>query len=215
MFFALVHNNEIKVGPRIWTYSFFLDYIQENNLDSTLLTRSQPSEPIVTDEWKILPVVDVSTISIDSTYEEPVGPFLTILDDRVESVFLKRDRSLELIKGDLKNIVAYNRYNFEVGKLEYTFSDGETVELFTEREERAIYLQTLSIMSDSDTIPFKFKGNKFRSAVTKSQLSEIVQLGFSHIRSAFEWENLKNVEIENGSTINELKAIELKHPSQI
>lgn len=215
MLFALVHNNEIKVGPRLWTYSFFLDYIKENELDSSLLSRSQPTSAIITDDWKVLPVIDVSTSVINSLYEEPVGPFLTIFEDRIESVLLKKDRPLDFIKGDLRNIVAYNRYKFEVGKLEYTFPDGDKVELFMEREERSIYLQTLSVMNENDTIPFKFKNNKFRLGVTKSELNDIVLLGASHIRSAFQWESLKNVEIENASTIEEVKAIELRHPSQI
>jgi hypothetical protein len=65
------------------------------------------------------------------------------------------------------------------------------------------------------TVPFKFKNGIFRTGVTKQQLQEIVNLGMMHIASTFEWESGKVTEIENATTKEELKAIELKHPLQV
>lgn len=213
--YALVKDGNIEVGPRTWNRSFFLDYLQEENLDISELPRSAPTDPVITSEWKILKVSDITYPELDSVYEQLVGPLWTIGETDITGSYSKTERNLDHIKGDLKNIVAANRYEVEVGKLEYTFSDGQTVELYTEREERMIYLNTLQALPDGLTVPFKFKNGIFRSAVTKSELQQIVFAGMNHIASVFEWEVAKVAEIENATSIEELKAIELKNPAQV
>jgi hypothetical protein len=213
--YALVHNNQIQVGPRTWNRGFFLDYLQEENLDFRLLPRSQQTEAVITDNWKLLPVTEIDCPNLDGIYEQLVGPFWTIHDDHVTGLYTKTDSDLNGVKGALKNTVASNRYAVETGKLEYTFSDGQKVELYTEREERMIYLNTLQALPDGMTVSFKFKNGIFRTGVTKQELQEIVNLGMLHISSVFEWEASKVSEIENASTKEELKAIELIHSSQI
>jgi hypothetical protein len=214
--YALIHNNQIQVGPRDWNYTFFLDYLEEETLISSTLPRKAPGAAIITAEWKILPITEVVwPDEFNPVFEDPVGPFWTIHDDHITGIYTKRDSDLDGIRGTLKNIVANNRYAVEVGNLEYTFADGEKVGLYTDRETRAIYLQTLTILPDGETASFKFVNGKFRSNVTKSELSEIVTLGMNHIRSVFEWELSKTVEIDLAGDIEALKSIELKHPSQL
>jgi hypothetical protein len=216
MQYALIHNNQIEVGPRNWNYYYFLEYLEDENLSAGELPRKAPAEPVFAVDWKILPVTNVTfPENFNSTYEELVGPFWTINENYITGLYERKDKSISIIQGDLKNTVAANRYNLEIGKLEYTFDDGETVELYTEREERMIYLNTLSILPEDETTPFKFKGGKFRSNVSKAELAEIVLLGMNHIRSAFEWEAEKVAEIESLTTIEELKEVELRHPTQI
>jgi hypothetical protein len=216
MQYALIHNNRIQVGPRNWNYYFFLEYLEDENLSMEELPRRAPAEAVITNNWKILPVTDVVfPENLNYTYEELVGPFWTIHDDYIAGTYNRKDREIPSIRGDLKNTVAANRYAVETGNLEYTFGDGETVGIYTEREERMIYLNTLSVLPDGETTPFKFKDGKFRSAVTKAELAEIVTLGMIHIRSAFEWEAAKVIEIEALNTVEDLKAVELRHPSQI
>jgi hypothetical protein len=215
MQYALVRNNQIQVGPRSWNRGFFLDYLEEENLDFKLIPRKEQTEPVITDEWKLLPVTEVEFPELDGIYEQFVGPFWTIHEDHITGLYTKTDSELNGVKGFLKNTVASNRYLVETGKLEYTFSDGQVVELYTEREERMIYLNTLQALPDGMTVPFKFKNGIFRTGVTKQQLQEIVNLGMMHIASTFEWESGKVTEIENATTKEELKAIELKHPLQV
>lgn len=216
MQYALIYNNRIEVGPRNWNYYFFLEYLEDKNINTANLPRKAPTEAILTDTWKILPVTYITfPENLDQIYEELVGPFWTIQEDHVTGVYSRKDKEIPHIHGTLKNIVAANRYAVETGKLEYTFSDGEIVEIFTEREERMIYLNTLSVLPDDETTPFKFRSGKFRVAVTKAELAEIVSLGMLHIRSAFEWEVAKVAEIESLNTVEDLKAVELCHPTQI
>jgi len=214
MQYALIHNGLIEVGPRNWNYYFFLEYLEDENLDTSLLPRKAPSEAIVTDDWSILPVTQVDFPQLDEPYEQLVGPFWTINSDHITGVYTKTNQNIDTIKGRLKERVAANRYQVEVGELNYTFSDGETVGLYTEREERTIYLNTLLVLPDGETTAFKFVDGKIRSAVTKPELSAIVTLGTNHIRDAFNWEATKTAEIDAATTIEELKLIELRHPSQ-
>lgn len=213
--YALVHNNRITVGPRSWSRSFFLEYLEDEDLDTSGLPRSNPGEAIITETWKILPVSEITYPEMSETFEQLVGPFWTIHKDHITGIYNKTDKKLDVIKSDLKNVVASNRYNVEVGKLEYTFSDGQVVQLYTDRDGRMIYLDTLHALPDGMTVPFKFHGGVFRTAVTKQELHEIVRLGAIHIATAFGWEAQKVAEIENAKTIEELKNIELRHPYQM
>lgn len=213
--YALVRDGNIEVGPRTWNRSFFLDYLQEENLDFSELPRSAPTDPIITTDWKLLTVSDITYPELDSVYEQLVGPIWTIGESDITGSYSKTERNLDHIKGDLKNIVAANRYEVEVGKLEYTFSDGQIVQLYTEREERMIYLNTLQALPDGVSVPFKFKNGIFRPSVSKDELQQIVFAGMNHIASAFEWEIGKVTEIETAASIEELKAIELKNPAQV
>jgi len=216
MQYALVHNNRIEVGPRTWNYYFFLEYLKENNLSLEQLPRSTPTEAVITNNWKVLPVSHVVfPENLNSIYEELVGPFWTIHENYITGLYNRKDKEISTIQAELKNAIASNRYIVETGKLEYTFRDGETVEIYTEREERMIYLNTLSILSDGETVPFKFKRGKFRTSVTKIELAEIVNLGMTHIRNAFEWEATKVRKIDSLSTVEDLKTIEVRHPTQI
>jgi hypothetical protein len=216
MQYALIHNDTIEVGPRNWNYYYFLEYLEDENLSIEDLPRRPPIESIISDDWKIFLVTEVTyPENLNRTFEELVGPFWTIHEDHITGLYNRKDRAIPAIKGDLKNTVAANRYVVETGKLEYTFGDGETVELYTEREQRMIYLNTLSVLPDGETVPFKFKGGKFRSAVTKAELSQIVTLSMNHVRSAFEWEAEKVAEIEALDTIEDLKEVKLQHPTQI
>lgn len=213
--YALVVNNKIQVGPRSWNRGFFLDYLEDEALDTSDLPRSAPKEPVITYDWSLLLITDTTYPDpFDSVYEQLVGPFWTVHSNHVTGLYNKTDSSINLIQGTLKNIVASNRYKVETGKLEYTFSDGQVVSLYTEREERMIYLNTLQALPDGMTVSFKFKDGVFRTGVTKVELQEIVNLGMTHIASVFEWEANKVAEIEAATSISELKAIELLHPSQ-
>jgi hypothetical protein len=214
--YALIHNNQIQVGPRSWNRGFFLEYLEDENLDISELPRSAPKESVITDDWSILLVTEVTYPDpFDQTFDQLVGPFWTMHSDHITGIYNKTDAPINLVQGTLKNIVADNRYKVETGKLEYTFGDGQVVQLYTEREERMIYLNTLQALPDGMTVSFKFRDGVFRTGVTKTELQEIVALGMMHIAAAFEWEAAKVAEIDGASSISELKAIELLHPSQL
>lgn len=211
--YALVINNSIQVGPRDWSYGMFRNYLETNNLDFSLLP-FRYVEPIIAEAWKIIPVTELIKPEHNPLFEEFAGPYWTIYDNYITGYYDKIDRPLHFIKGDMKNQIAANRYNVEISGITYTFADNTTVGLYTEREERNVYLDALLVMGDEDTIDFKFKNGVFKT-VNKLELQAIVAAGSLHIKNAFAWESTKTIEIDNATTLDELKSIELRHSSQI
>lgn len=213
--YGLIHNEKIQVGPRSWNYAFFKEYLDDNSLSASTLPLNEPRVSIYGDGWKILRVTEMNVPQIDQTFEMNVGPFWTIHEDRITGSYTKKDKTVDQVKGGLKAIVAANRYAAEVKDISFTFGDGQVVVLFTNREDRDIYLNTYIIMGDEETVSFKFKHGTFRQGVSKSELSEIVALLRSQVKAAFEWETEKAIEIDSYDNIIDLKLVETRHPTQI
>ena len=212
--YALIHNNQIQVGPRQWSWSFFKDYLDEEGLDSSALPRVNPNEPIITAEWKIVPVTIASMPAVDAPYEQLAGPFLTINEDSVTGHYSTAPVEMESIKNTLKAKVTANRYNAEIAGVPFTFANGTTVTVLTNREERGTYVDAYNVLADGASIVFKFPNATFVT-MTKEELRQVVDAGAAYIRDVFVWEADKYTEINAATTINELKAIELRHSSQI
>lgn len=212
--YALIHNNQIQVGPRQWLYSMFKDYMDEEELDSSALPRQAPTEPIITDTWKLLPVEPIAIPSYDPLFEQLAGPYLTIGETSVTGNFDVASVSLEFSKGKMKEIVTANRYIGENQGTTFTFADGQTVNIYTNREDRGTYLQAYQIVAEGSSISFKFPGAVFRT-VTKAELGQIVDTGAAWIQAAFDWETTKYAAIDAAQTVEELKAIELQNPAWV
>lgn len=212
--YALIKDNQIQVGPRSWLYSEFKEYLDENNLDSSTISRIAPTTPIHTPEYKILPVT-IQELSFDSTYEQPVGPFLAILNESVSGYYEKTDRPLDQIKQTLKAKVADARYKQEIAGTTVTIQ-GTEVKVYTDREDRKTYLDAFLLAQENTVYNFKFplSGNIFLP-VTKSDLQLIVASVANHVQAAFTWEAEKTAEIDSKTTIEELKTVVLTYPEAV
>jgi hypothetical protein len=209
--YALIQNNQIKVGPRDWRYYFFKQYLDDNNLDSTVLPISEPSDrKVITPTWKIIPVIKLDIPEYNVLFEQLAGPYWIVLDDQITGSYNITELSLEASKGKLKELVTSTRYNIEVGGCPFTFADGSEVILYTSREDRNIYLQAYQIMGETQSITFKFSGSIFK-LVNKEELGSIVATGAAHIQACFDWEAQKYTEIDACETIEELRAINLEY----
>lgn len=212
--YALIHNNQIQVGPRQWSWSFFKDYLDEEGLDATALPRVNPNEPIITAEWKIVPVTIDALPAVDAPYEQLAGPFLTINADSVTGHYSTAPVAIESIKNTLKATVTANRYTAETAGTKYTLADNTEVTLLTNREDRGVYVDTLNTLADGDSVVFKFPGNVFKT-ITKVELAQIVAAGAAYVCDVFVWEANKYTEIDSATDVATLKTIELRHPTQI
>lgn len=210
--YALIHNNQIEVGPREWTWSFFKEYLDENDLDSTALPRKSPTEPIITSEWKILPVIGPDDPGHTYPFETLAGPFWTIGETLVTGVWNVIDiPDLDVAKDYFKGIITNNRYAVEVGGFK-TNIQGIEVSIDTSREGRQIFLDTYLAMGNTETINWKFP--EAWISVTKTDMENIVLSGKEHIQNCFTWEKNKWDEIDICTNRSELEAIDLLHPLQ-
>lgn len=211
MYYALIHDEKIQVGPRSWNYNFFKKYLEEAGLNYDAVTISAPeNNMIITDEWRIIPVDDIPVPEINPNFEQPAGPFLTIYEDHVSGYYTVIPIEVEASKNKLKEIVTQNRYTAEVGGCNFTLNDGTEVTIYTTREDRNVYLQAYQIISEGQTITFKFPGAVFK-AVDKEELGRIVQAGATHIQNAFNWEAAKYSEIDACTTLDELRLIDINY----
>lgn len=211
MYYALIHNDKIQVGPRDWNYNFFKRYLQENSLNYDVLSYTPPSDNmIITDDWRIIPVNIDPFPEVNTYFEQLAGPFLTIHDLYVSGYYNVVPIDLDISKGLLKSTVTGTRYNVEVGGCPFILNDGTKVTLYTTREDRNVYLQAYQIMSDSQTIVFKFPNSIFKE-VGKEELGRIVQAGATHIQTAFNWESNKYAEIDACTTIEQLRQIDINY----
>lgn len=210
--YALIQDNQIKVGPRDWRYYFFKQYLDTNNLDSSALPITEPSDrKVITAEWKIIPVTQLDTPVYDPLFEQLAGPIWSVGSDSITGAYTVADLSVESSKSKLKEVVTDTRYKVEIGGCPFTFPDGSAVTLYTTREDRGVYLQAYQIMSEGQSIVFKFEGAVFKS-VTRDELGMIVATGAAHIQAAFDWESQLYADIDVCETIEQLKLVDLTYP---
>ena len=213
--FGLIHNNKIVVGPRDWNRSFFLDYLNKNSLDAASLPPTAPTEGITTDDWKLLPVTSTLTPIINKKFEQLIGPAWTINTDNITGEYTKKTRDIHFIKGDLKQVVATNRYEAEVSGIVHTFSDLEQVKVSTGRDDRNVFSSYYISMADDETISFKFKDGVFRNSITKTEVKSIADGVKDHVKAVFSWESNKFAEIDACANTAALEDVELRHSYQI
>lgn len=209
--YGLIYNNNIEVGPRQWSYSFFKEFLEDEGLDWSTLPRLAPEDGrVITEQWKILPVTELTQPSLDEPFEQLAGPYWTIHDDYITGRFEAAPNTIEMVKSKFKEIVTNNRYTVEVGGTKFIFADGTEVSLYTTREDRNVYLQAYQILDDGASVIFKFPNAVFKT-VSKTELGQIVNAVATHIQTAFTWESDKYVEIDSCVTMDDLRNVNLNY----
>jgi hypothetical protein len=211
--YALVYDDKIQVGPRQWNYNVFMYHINEEGLDGSEFPRSAPESAIMTAGWKLLPVT-IDKPGYDETYDQLSGPFLTINEDTITGYYDIVNLSFHMAVDRVKNKAAENRYEVECRGVEHTFADTSTVNVYTDRGDRSTYLDAHQTLPDGQSVTFKFKGGVFKT-ITKIELGELIGTGVSHVQSAFDWEKIKCDEIDIITNVEDLRLVELRHPTQI
>lgn len=207
-----MRNGQMVVGPRLWSWSMFWDYLDEEKLDSSQLPKSAPDEAIFTDQWSILPTtLSDATPALDEPYEQLAGPFWTIYSDYILGQYSSVPCDIEAIKGNLREKIMNNRYVAETAPITYTIN-GSTVNIDTSRENRNSYFLKSLDMTDTETSSWKFKQGWFD--VTKTDFTNINQLIKTQIQTCFDWERQIHQQITNAQTIEELKSINLIYSPQ-
>ena len=201
--------DEVLLGPIPWNPRYMSSVIQSDlDLDTA------PSI-LATDELKvpfdILPNVRVrkATTSypvINEKIQRFEGPFWTYTNDEAVASFTAVDKNIDLVKGELKALVAAERYNKENSGVTLTIQ-GVEVWCDTSRGNRDIFFQKYAIMGDNDTVNWKFP--EAWLTLTKPELGSIVVQGTTYIQGCFNWEAQKNSEIDACTTLAELDAVVL------
>jgi hypothetical protein len=213
--YVLVHKERVLVGPRDWNRPMFEGALEKLKIQ-VLLPRRDPQElPFIIDEDTYITNAAIVIPPHNEKIETYHGPYWNFENkDLAVGTYEIKERPLGSIREILFKQAADERYRKEVSGAKLTVQ-GLEVSLDTSRDGRNIFLQKYSLMSDMDTVNWKFPEGWL--TLTKAELGSIVVAGATHIQSTFDWEKAKVEEIEAADTAALLDAIiivEQDNPSE-
>jgi hypothetical protein len=208
--YVITHHHdydEVLLGPINWNPRYIASVLQSDlDLDQapTILASDEQRVP-----YDILPNVRVrkavtSYAELNAKTQRHEGPFWTYDNDEATATWTAVDKPIDLVKGELKTLVAAERYRKENAGIKLTIQ-GTEVTCDTSRENRDIFLQRLLTMAPTDTVNWKFPESFIN--ITYSELESIINAGVVHIQSCFDWELTKGTEIDACTTLAQLDAI--------
>jgi len=205
--YAVIHKEKVIIGPKDWDRGFFSFRFQQLKINAATMPRTAPTSfPYVVDEnTRIIPATVIYE-NINPMVQYHRGPIWTISEDSASALYEAVDTPIESAKSNFRNQAAEERYKKEVSGTKITIQDLE-VTLDTSRDGRNIFFQKFFLMSDADTVNWKFPEGWL--TLTKAELDQIVQVGATHIQSSFDWEKDINDQINAATTAEELLAIEI------
>lgn len=206
--YVLVSDNVVINGPRPWNYRSFQNTLREE-LDINVqlpVTKTDGLAIDIATGVRILAVTQVTT-EFNPKIEFLHGPFWDFSNDIATASYQVHNLDIATVKSNLKNNIAATRYQREISGCICVLQN-INVTVDTSRDGRNIFVQKYLLMTDNDTIEWKFP--EAWLTITKAELGEVVLCGATHIQDQFAWEATKSAEIDAATTLSELDAIVLE-----
>lgn len=207
MNFILTINGRIIFGPKPWNRRQFEFFIQDELGETHVLPDTNTELYTIAESIKIWPAVMSEPEEFNPKIQQYAGPFWTYTDGIAYGVYQAIAKPLEEVRSNLKSLIAAKRYEYEVAGTTCEIQ-GVNVTVDTSREGRQVFVQQLMLMSDTDTIRWKFP--EAWLTLSKPELSLIVSTGVSYIKSQFEWEDTKVAELNSISDLQQLNSVLLE-----
>jgi len=208
MTYVLVQNDRVLNGPRAWNWrSFNSTLTEELGITYTLPLTYTDTTPIQIAPGVIIYYAEYRHDPVNLKIQYEHGPFWDFSTGIAIGTFQILDADLTWVKGNLKNIVATNRYIYEQAGTQVTVQ-GQPVTVDTSREGRNIFIQKYLLMADGETAQWKFPEG-WRT-ISKAELGSIVAQGAAYIQAQFTWEALKGAEIDACDTLAKVDAVVLE-----
>ena len=204
--YAIVHHqdyDEVLLGPVEWKPRFIASVIQQD-----LDLPNAPSISVANEvnvPYEIYPSVwayKVNTVypDINTKIQRVDGPFWTFENQVATATYTAADKSVDQVKGELKNVVATKRYELENAGTTVTVQ-GVTVPVSTSRADRATY--TTAIAG-----PWKFSNGTWLT-LTQEDLNTILTAIQTYVSNAFIWEQTLCATIDAATDLTTLNSIEI------
>lgn len=199
------NENFVILGPMNWRPTYFksclLDDLEiEFNVP---LSNDSQSLVVVNENVSIMPVIDLGvTQGYDSKIQFPQGPYYNFYETYAEIYYVPENKNIDIVKSELKSQVAANRYQYEIKGTKTTIQNQE-VYIWTNREDRALYLQVYQL--GANNVGWKF-GTTFLT-LTNAELGQIVSVCMGHVQAVFDWEGSLVASIDAATTLAELSII--------
>ena len=203
MQYVIVENQQtILLGPMDWRQRMFQSELDDLEIDFQL----SPSEPMVyqkiTDEVEIYPVGTITVPEVNHTFEHLSGPFWAFNDGLAIGRFDVHTSDLDVIKANLKNEVAAERYRRQNLGTTITIG-GAVISVGTDTESLNKYVSLANAISES----INYKSDAGFVTLTKENLQSIVDAINTYIQTQFNWELTTDEAIDTATTLEELKEI--------
>ena len=176
---------------------------------------TDPGYVRINDNLEIIPLTEAGVPNYDVNFKQLAGPYYNFTESTdsdgntvvtAAEYYNIIDASIDHIKANLSTIVTANRYVKENAGLT-TVIQGVTVTVDTARDNRNFFVQKLMLMSDSDTVLWKFP--ECWLTLTKAELEAAVLTAAVYIQEQFNDECNKLALIASAPTIADLEAIVL------
>lgn len=209
--YAVIYDNKVVVGPMNWNRGMFQGALEKKGIKYTLPRTAPDNLPLIIDEHAKIMRVDEVRPEMNPLVEFYYGPLWDITDETAIANYEVHDSPIESMRYNLKQLAAQERYKKEVLGTTATIQD-HIVAIDTNRGVRDIFVQKYFLMSDSDTVNWKFP--EIWLTLTKQDLGIAVQAGAQHVQSCFDWEQDISNQIDLAETKEQLLAIVIIEPEQ-
>lgn len=210
--FVIAYDNQVVLGPMRWNKYRFQNFLrEEHELESNLPDSNVSDVVTVAENCKIYPIKGTENPVFNPVIEMLHGPFWEFTDTVAIFSYVVQPLPKDAIVNMLKSETATERYNREISGTKVTIQ-GIEVTVDTNRGSRDIFVQKYLLMSDTETVQWKFP--EAWLTLTKTELGQIVSAGAAHVQAQFDWESTKVAEIESCTTHKELASVEIKPPVQ-
>lgn len=205
--YVITFNDEVLLGPVAWNALYFNSVIeQDTDLQVGLRQSDKNNVPIgFSNGIKIRHAIE-NRPSINNKIQTYDGPFWSFDESTGIHSYTPKDKSIEIVKGELKQLAASERYRKEVSGTTAVIQNNE-VFLSTSREDRSIFSQQYNFMDNDETVNWKF--NSGWLILSKEEIKICADNIKEHVKNAFDWEANVNELIDKAISLKELDGIEI------
>lgn len=215
--YVLVHNDQVIYGPVHWHSDIMNSYLNRLGIQYTF------PDDITARRRRLVPINTPTVISentkaykvslLNSQPEESLftinGNILWDFSSGIAvGTYVAVDKELDDVKKLLLETVERNRNNKEMSGLTVTLNN-EEYKIFSGPISRLNLLEKHNLMQENDTCVWKFMDNKW-ATVNKTQVMYLYNAILDFVKNLQQWEYDRTVEINNATTVDQLKEISLE-----
>lgn len=205
--YAIVYKNKVIVGPKDWHQPFFINALKRVGVKNPVLPRAPFANfPHKIDDDIIVHKATVIQENFERKTQYLRGPMFVITDEGVTATYQVVDTEIVFARNNFKEQASQERRKKEQSGTTVTIQ-GVELSVTTEKFKRDEFAKKAAIMSDTDSVNWKFKDKWL--TVSKAELLVISKQIETHVQAAFDWEKSISDKIDAAETAEQLLAIEI------
>lgn len=204
--YAVIYDNRVQVVQTSWNRAMFQGALEKKGIKQLLPRVAPETLPMIIDEHAKIMLVEEVRPEVSPLVEYYYGPLWEITETKAIANYEVHDTPIESARYNLKQLTADERYKKEIKGTTATIQD-HLVTIDTNRGARDIFVQKYLLMSENDTVNWKFPETWL--TLTKTDLGSCVAAGAEYIQECFDWELNICEQIDLAENKQQLLAIEI------